>query len=84
MQLTSRISFLAIITAALFASNAVAYNPVGQSCPKQGDEGCSQDASLNGGNAFIYECGPSNTFVYVAGCRCPTCCEATTSGAFCT
>ena len=53
-------------------------------CFSAGGEGCSADPSLNGGNAFIYECGPTNTFVYLAGCRCPTCCEVTDSGAFCT
>ncbi|KIM75862.1 hypothetical protein PILCRDRAFT_826887 [Piloderma croceum F 1598] len=61
-----------------------AYNPIGQSCDTPGGEGCSQDAAVNGGNAFIYECGPADTFVYLAGCGCPTCCSATASGAFCT
>ncbi|KAG1864937.1 hypothetical protein DFJ58DRAFT_771652 [Suillus subalutaceus] len=49
-----------------------------------GGYGCSQDASVNSGNAFIYECASTDEFVYVAGCSCSTCCEATTSGAFCT
>ncbi|KAG1722592.1 uncharacterized protein EDB91DRAFT_1174455 [Suillus paluster] len=73
-----------IMSAALMAGVAIAYNPIGLSCDTPGGYGCSQDASLNGGNAFIYECGPSDTFVYVAGCRCPTCCQATTTGAYCT
>jgi hypothetical protein len=92
-----------IMSVALMAGLATAYNPIGQSCDTPGEyprsdmkvgrvltsivaggEGCSQDSSLNGGNAFIYECSGANEFVYVAGCRCPTCCEATTSGAFCT
>ncbi|KAI0804546.1 hypothetical protein BC629DRAFT_1283383 [Irpex lacteus] len=77
--------FFTLLTAFTAAFLGVqAYNPIGQSCSPQGGEGCSQDASVNGGNAFIYECGPTNTFVYLAGCACPTCCEATTSGAFCT
>ncbi|KAJ8591987.1 hypothetical protein M405DRAFT_734068 [Rhizopogon salebrosus TDB-379] len=66
------------------AGLATAYNPIGQSCDTPGGEGCAQDASLNGGNAFIYECSGADKFVYLAGCGCPTCCEATTSGAFCT
>ncbi|KZS93823.1 hypothetical protein SISNIDRAFT_506467 [Sistotremastrum niveocremeum HHB9708] len=75
-----------ILAATLFASSVLAYNPIGQSCPakEQGAYGCSQDAGVNGRNAFIYECGPANKFVYVAGCRCPSCCSATTGGAFCT
>ncbi|KAI0337853.1 hypothetical protein BDW22DRAFT_1338983 [Trametopsis cervina] len=61
-----------------------AYDPVGQHCDTPGGYGCAVDASLNGGNAFIYECGPTDMFVYVAGCRCPTCCEVVGSGALCT
>ncbi|TFY58931.1 hypothetical protein EVJ58_g6100 [Rhodofomes roseus] len=77
------------VLAFLFAASSVAgqvYNPIGQPCgPPQGGEGCANDVpSLNGGNAFIYECGPTNTFVYLAGCACSTCCEATVDGAYCT
>lgn len=93
-----------IMSVALMAGVATAYNPIGQPCDTPGEypcswdgrgmcaygwlfaggEGCSVDASLNGGNAFIYECSGADVFVYLAGCACPTCCEATTSGAFCT
>ncbi|KAI0804548.1 hypothetical protein BC629DRAFT_1590807 [Irpex lacteus] len=74
---------LVTVFAATFLS-VQAYNPIGGSCNSPGAEGCSQDASLNGGNAFIYQCGPTDKFVYLAGCACPTCCEATLSGAYCT
>jgi hypothetical protein len=98
-----------IVSVAVMAGVATAYNPIGQSCDTPGEcschiimcsglygnlmmylrllaggFGCSQDAGVNGGNAFIYECASTDKFVYVAGCGCPTCCEATTSGAFCT
>ncbi|KAI0085257.1 hypothetical protein BDY19DRAFT_896896 [Irpex rosettiformis] len=78
--------FFTLVTAlAAVVLGVQAYNPIGQPCPSnEQDEGCSSDPSLNGGNAFIYECGPTNTFVYLAGCRCPTCCESTASGSFCT
>ncbi|KAI0085268.1 hypothetical protein BDY19DRAFT_456025 [Irpex rosettiformis] len=81
-----RFSTFAVALATVFVG-VQAYNPIGQLCgpeDSQGSEGCSSDASLNGGNAFIYECGPTNTFVYLAGCRCPTCCEVSSSQAFCT
>jgi len=81
MQFFSIFSLVILATAMQLAG---AYNPIGQSCDSPGGEGCSQDSGVNGGNAFIYECGPTDTFVYLAGCACPTCCEATTSGAFCT
>ncbi|KAG1743784.1 hypothetical protein EDB19DRAFT_1632963 [Suillus lakei] len=73
-----------IVSVAVMTGVATAYNPIGQSCDTPGGYGCSQDASLNGGNAFIYECASTDQFVYVAGCACPTCCVATTSGAYCT
>ncbi|KAF9461638.1 hypothetical protein BDZ94DRAFT_1263316 [Collybia nuda] len=66
-----------------FAHTAYAY-PIGDPCSPQGAFGCFADPSINGGNAFIFVCGPTNTFQYSAGCRCPTCCQATLSGAFCT
>ncbi|KAG1748208.1 hypothetical protein EDB19DRAFT_1685050 [Suillus lakei] len=73
-----------IMPAVVVAGVATAYNPVGQSCDTPGGYERSQDANLNGGNAFIYECASTDVFVYVASCSCPTCCEAMTSGAFCT
>ncbi|KAH9932371.1 uncharacterized protein B0H18DRAFT_987832 [Fomitopsis serialis] len=75
---------LALLVAATSAVGDV-YNPIGQPCSPQGAEGCANDVpSLNGGNAFVYECGPADKFVYVAGCACSTCCTATTNGAYCT
>ncbi|KAG2365028.1 hypothetical protein BDR07DRAFT_1329782 [Suillus spraguei] len=73
-----------IVSVALMVDVATAYNPVGQPCDIPGGYGCSQDASINGGNAFIYECAWTNQFVYIAGCSCPTCCVVTTGGAYCT
>ncbi|KAG2064205.1 hypothetical protein BDR04DRAFT_1035882 [Suillus decipiens] len=40
--------------------------------------------NFNGENLFIREFAPTDEFVCVADCSCPTCCQATTSGAFCT
>ncbi|KAI0337840.1 hypothetical protein BDW22DRAFT_846924 [Trametopsis cervina] len=61
------------------------YNSIGESsCNTPGGYGCSQDSNVNDGNAFIYECEPSGAFVYIAGCRCPTCCKATVGGTYCT
>ncbi|KAH9932366.1 uncharacterized protein B0H18DRAFT_832178, partial [Fomitopsis serialis] len=75
---------LAILAAASSVAGQV-YNPIGQPCSPQGAEGCANNVpTLNDYNAFIYECGPTNTFVYVAGCACNTCCEATADGAYCT
>jgi len=80
--------FKSTVLAFLIAASSVAgvYNPVGQSCDTPGGEGCANDVpSLNGGNAFIYECGPTGTYVYLAGCGCLTCCEADANGAaYCT
>ncbi|KAG2064206.1 hypothetical protein BDR04DRAFT_1035860, partial [Suillus decipiens] len=45
---------------------------------------CANDANINGGNAFIYECDSTGEFVYVAGCACPSCCVSEVSGAYCT
>ncbi|EIM83238.1 uncharacterized protein STEHIDRAFT_123684 [Stereum hirsutum FP-91666 SS1] len=76
---------LAIASLVVFAFSGVqAYNPIGQPCDSPGGYGCSQDASINGGNAFVYTCSGSDVFVYSAGCACPTCCVATTGGAYCT
>ncbi|EIW80622.1 hypothetical protein CONPUDRAFT_90759 [Coniophora puteana RWD-64-598 SS2] len=77
---TAIISAVLLVTQGAFAQ----YNPIGQPCDSPGAEGCNADAGTNNGNAYIYECGPANKFVYSAGCSCPTCCKATTSGAFCT
>ncbi|KAG2123285.1 hypothetical protein DEU56DRAFT_830201 [Suillus clintonianus] len=64
---------------------ATAYNPIGQSCDTFNILSCGQDASLNGGNPFIYECVPTiDEYVYVVGCPCPTCCVTASAGvAYC-
>lgn len=86
--LTTNMKFISltsmIVSVAVMTGVATAYNPIGQPCDSPGNFGCSQDSGVNGGNAFIYECASTDTFVYTAGCGCPTCCEATSGGAFCT
>ncbi|KAF5345311.1 hypothetical protein D9758_008513 [Tetrapyrgos nigripes] len=63
-----------------FAATAVAQD-VGQSCPSNeaGAVGCANTASVNGGNAYIFQCNGFE-FVLFAPCGCPTCCR--TEGPF--
>ncbi|EIW80629.1 hypothetical protein CONPUDRAFT_154649 [Coniophora puteana RWD-64-598 SS2] len=82
MKLITSISLSAILLAVQVAAQD--YNPIGQPCDSPGAEGCNANPSQNGGNAYIYQCGPADTFVYLAGCACPTCCSATATGAYCT
>ncbi|KAG2363445.1 hypothetical protein BDR07DRAFT_1282286 [Suillus spraguei] len=73
-----------IVAVAVMAGVATAYDPIGQTCDTPGGYECANDANINGGNAFIYECDSTGEFVYVAGCACPSCCVSEASGAYCT
>ncbi|KAG2135430.1 hypothetical protein DEU56DRAFT_887955 [Suillus clintonianus] len=83
MKFISLTSF--IVSVAVMTGVATAYNPIGQSCDTPDVSDCGQDASLNDGNPFVYECSPTAyEYVYVVGCSCPTCCITTQFGeAYC-
>jgi len=49
-----------------------------------GGFGCNANPDQNNGNAYIYTCGGDGFYHLSANCRCPTCCNATPSGTFCT
>ncbi|KAG2119442.1 hypothetical protein DEU56DRAFT_747237 [Suillus clintonianus] len=74
-----------IVSVAVMAGVALATNPIGESCDTPNVFACGQDASLNNGNPFVYECSPvTDEYVYVVGCLCPTCCITTpVGGGFC-
>ncbi|KAK7438487.1 hypothetical protein VKT23_018101 [Stygiomarasmius scandens] len=67
--------FTAFVLGFSLLMGAVAQD-VGESCPadEAGDVGCANTASVNGGNAYIFQCN-GQEFVLFAPCGCPTCCR---------
>ncbi|KAG1753239.1 hypothetical protein EDB19DRAFT_1627271 [Suillus lakei] len=72
-----------IVSAAVMAGVATAYNPIGQPCDTPGVVWCGKVVGFNGGNAFIYECASTGIIVFSAGCGCPSCCIPISGGAYC-
>ncbi|EIM85204.1 uncharacterized protein STEHIDRAFT_122248 [Stereum hirsutum FP-91666 SS1] len=45
---------------------------------------CQAVSSFDNGNAFVLVCSASGVWELSAECACPSCCEDTDSGAYCT